>query len=319
MKKLFFLCFLIIYAFSKILIVNSYDQKDQCGIPQLNGFLSLMYEQKFSPTDFDIFFLNARVTTKENLKQKAAKILKNIDKYQYVVTFDDAAFQLIAIPASKLHKTVFFSGINIPFHTYQKKYNLNKQFFGGVYEKLHIKEVLTTFNKINKINKIAILYNKGVGELVKNQIVNELKSTNFQNSLLLVECQNVKELKNKINDINNNKSITLFIPLTLSLTENNKKIPFYKLKDIYLEKIKKPDIGINMTFVKMGFLGFGGVDFFAMGKSTAKIMLNYTKTKKLHIINAPKAYYYINVNRAKHIDFKLPEWFIKNYVKELVW
>jgi len=74
-----------------------------------------------------------------------------------------------------------------------------------------------------------------------------------------------------------------------------------------------------MYFVKMGFIGFGGVDFFEMGKSSAKIMLNYFKTHKLKIINAPKAYYFINAKRAKEIKFKLPEWFIKDYVKEIVW
>ncbi|MEO1922938.1 MAG: hypothetical protein ABGX25_00275, partial [Nautiliaceae bacterium] len=78
MKPLISVCLLAIFAFSKILIVNSYDNKDHCGMPQLNGFLSKMYE-KYSADDFDIFFLNARVSTKKELHQKAENILKNIN------------------------------------------------------------------------------------------------------------------------------------------------------------------------------------------------------------------------------------------------
>jgi len=81
----------------------------------------------------------------------------------------------------------------------------------------------------------------------------------------------------------------------------------------------KPDISINMYFAKLGFIGFGGVDFFEMGKSTATLMLDFFKTGKLTIINAPKAYYFINVKRAKQINFKLPKWFIENNVKEMIW
>jgi len=319
MRYILIIVFLAVTSFSKILIVNSYDDKDQCGMPQLNGFLSEMYENQYLPEEFDIHFLNARVASKKQLLEHSKEILKNINKYDYIVTFDDAAFQLVGIPASKKGKIVFFSGINIPFKEYVKTYNLDKKNFSGVYEKLHIKEILLTFDKINPINKIALFYSKGVGELVKNQILNELKNTKFEKKVLLIKCNSLEKLKKIVKQINNNNSITLFMPFTLSLNDNKRKIPFYKLKDIYLKKIKKPDVSINMHFVKMGFLGFGGVDFFEMGKSTAKIMLNYSKNHKTQIINAPKAYYFINAKRAKDVNFKLPEWFIKNYVRDIIW
>jgi len=318
MKIIFSLCFAIILSFSKILIVNSYNDKDQCGVPQLNGFLSKMYE-KYEADDFDIYFLNARIATKDELHQKAKNILKNLNKYDYVVTFDDAAFKLVGIPSSKKGKHIFFSGINIPFSIYQKKYHLNKSLFSGVYEKLYIKDILHTFNKIKPINKIAFFYSKGMGEIVKNQIVNELKNTEFEKKLVFIKCKNIDELKQKTKEINNNKNITLFMPFTLSLKTDNKKIPFYKLKDIYLKNIKKPDISMNLMLTKMGFLGFGGVNTFEMGKSLGELMLNYKKNQKHQIINAPKAAYFINAKRAKEIDFKLPECFIKNYVKEIIW
>ncbi|WP_456471249.1 hypothetical protein [Caminibacter sp.] len=318
MKPLISICLLAIFAFSKILIVNSYDNKDQCGMPQLNGFLSKMYE-KYAADDFDICFLNARVSTKDELRQKAENILKNINKYDYIVTFDDAAFKLVGIPASKKGKQIFFSGINIPFSIYEKKYHLNKTLFSGVYEKLHIKEILTTFNKIKPVNKIALFYSKGVGEILKNQILTELKNTEFEKKLIFIECKNINELKQKTKEINNNNEFTLFMPFTMSLKTDHKKTPFYKLKDIYLKNIKKPDISVNLVFTKMGFLGFGGVDFFEMGKSLGEIVLNYPKNPKPQIINAPKAVYFINAKRAKEIDFKLPEWFIKHYAKDIIW
>lgn len=320
MKKLLLILTFSVFVFSKILIVNSYDDKDQCGIPQLNGFLSEMYENGFSPKDFDIYFLNARVNSKPVLKKKASEILKNLNKYQYVVTFDDAAFQLVGIPASKKEKMVFFSGINIPFSTYQKKYHLNKQYFSGVYEKLYIKEVLDMFNKIRPINKVALFYSDGVGTFVKNQIVHETENSVYHKKIDLIYCKDIKTLIQKAKYVNSNKKYTLFIPMTLSIKKNaHDKIPFYKLKNIYLDNIIKPDISINMFFVRMGFLGFGGVDFFAMGQKLGEVTLEYFKSFKHQIVDAPKAYYFINAKRAQKINFQPPEWFMKKYVKEIIW
>jgi hypothetical protein len=166
LKKVFLIFLLFELLLSKVLIVNSYNDKDQCGMPQLYGFLSVMYEQGFSPKDFQIYFLNARTTPKTKLIKKANNILKDLNKYDYIVTFDDAAFELIAIPASKQKKQIFFSGINIPFLQYQKKYNLNKKYFSGVYEKLYAKEVLEVFDKIKPIYKIAFFYSDGVGVML---------------------------------------------------------------------------------------------------------------------------------------------------------
>jgi ABC-type uncharacterized transport system substrate-binding protein len=102
----------------------------------------------------------------------------------------------------------------------------------------------------------------------------------------------------------------------MSVWDGKKKLPFLKFKDIYLKNIKKPDISVNMFFVKLGFLGFGGVDFYKMGLQLANIILKHPKT---HIIeNAKYNYFFINAKRAKEIHFKLPEWFIKNYVKVIV-
>jgi hypothetical protein len=310
---------LAVISYSKILVVNSYDNKDQCGMPQLNGFLSEMYEHGYDPTDFDIYFLNSRIIPKSKLLIKSKQILKKLKNYDYVVTFDDTAFQLIAIPASKKNKFVFFSGINIPFNTYQKKYHLNKDLFGGVFEKLHAKEVLNTFNKIKPIRNIALFYSKGVGKIVKNQIKNELKNTVYENKIRYIYCETVQCLEKETKKVNENKDFTLFIPLTLSLKQKNSKIPIYKLKNIYLKNLNKPDVSFNMNFAKLGFLGFGGVDFFNMGKNCAYLMLKYMKNKKLNIINAPKAYYFINASRAKKIDFQVPKWYIENYVKEVIW
>jgi hypothetical protein len=71
-----------------------------------------------------------------------------------------------------------------------------------------------------------------------------------------------------------------------------------------------------MFFVHLGFLGFGGVDFYKMGMQLANIILKYPK---IHIIeNAKNYYFFINAKRAKEIHFHLPEWFLINYVKVIV-
>ena len=287
-------------------------------MPQLYGFLSKMYSIGYKESDFDIVFLNSRVTPKEKIQKKAEKILENITKYRYLVTFDDAAFKYVGIPASKKGIPVVFSGLNYPFEKYKKEYNLPDNIC-GVYEKFYTAEILKAFNKIKPIKKIAILYSKGIGEIGTRQIMSEIKGTIFEKKVILIYVKNMEDLERKTKMVNTNKDITLFIPQTLSLKDGDKKIPFYKLKEVYLKNIKKPDYSINISFAALGFLGFGGENYFKMGKQAAEIFLNYIKTKKPVIQNAKEYYFFFNYKRAKEINFIYPEWFLKDYVKEIVW
>ena len=312
MKKVVLIFILAVFSVAKILVVNSYSTKDQCGIPQLQGFLSVMYANGYKPDDFEIIFLNARVNNKKTILQKIKPFLNK--KYDFVVTFDDAAFKFAGIPFAKKGIWVYFSGMNYPYKLYEKKFNLPKN-IAGVYEKLYIKESLEIFNKIEPIKKIACFYSNGIGEILKLQTQNELKNSNFANKIDYIYVKDIKDLEEKTKEVNN-KNYTLFFPFALSLQKDNKKVPFLKFKDIYLKNIKKPDISINMFFVKLGFLGFGGVDFYKMGSQLANLIIN---SPKAHIVeNAKYHYFFINVKRAKEINFKLPKWFIEEYVKVLV-
>jgi len=315
MRLLIMLFFLVKVVLSKILIVNSYSVNDQCGIPQLQGFLAVMYKKGYKPTDFDIYFLNSRKSSKKKMLKKVSNILKNLNKYKFVVVFDDIAFKLVGIPASKSGKWVYFSGMNYPYKLYEKRYKLPHN-IAGVYEKLYIKKSLEVFNKIKPINKIALFYSEGIGKILKLQVKREVKNSVFEKKIDYIKVSTLKELVKKTKIVNNDNSYTLFLPFALSLKNGDKKIPFLKFKDIYLKNIKKPDISINMIFVKLGFLGFGGVDFYKMGMQLAKLMLNHPYK---HIIeDAKDNYFFINVKRAKEINFTLPEWFLKKYVKVLM-
>jgi len=315
MRIIIFVLTFSVLIFAKILVISSYSANDQCGIPQLQGFLSVMYQNGYKPDDFKLIFLNARKTPKEQLIKKAKNILKDIKKYDFIVTFDDAAFKLVGIPASKKGKWIYFSGMNYPYNLYEKKFNLPKN-IAGVYEKVYIKESLKIFNKIKPIKKIVFFYGNGVGKILKLQVQRELKNSVFEKKIEYIKINTIKELKEKTKIINQKSEYTLFMPFAMSLKNGNKKIPFLSFKDIYLQNIKKPDISVNMMFVKLGFLGFGGVDFYKMGIQLANLIL---KSPKKHIIeNAKNNYFFINVKRAKEINFKFPKWFIKDYVKVIV-
>jgi hypothetical protein len=302
------------FAFGKILIVNSYSKDDQCGIPQLYGFLSKMYSSGYTPDDFEIKFLNSRSTSKDKLKLKAKNILHNIKQYKTVVTFDDAAFKLVGIPASKKGLRVVFSGVNYPYNLYKQEFKLGNN-ISGVYEKLYIKEILEVFDKIKPINKIAFFYSDGVGKILKLQTQNELKNSSFEKRIDFIHISTLKELQKAAKQVNENDKYTLFMPFALSIKDNNnQKIPFLKFKDIYLHSIKKPDFSLNKNFTNLGFLGFGGVDFFAMGLEMADVLL---KNKK-NIENAKAKMIFINKDRAKEINFVLPQWFIEKYLKEFL-
>ena len=297
---------------AKILVVNSYSQKDQCGIPQLNGFLITMYTKGYKPSDFEIVFLNSRTNTKENIKKISEKYLKNINNYRYIVTFDDTAFKMIGIKASKTKK-VYFSGLNYPVKLYKKHFKANWENICGVYEKLYFKEVLNSYKNFFNPKKIAFFYSDGVGRILKTQYECEMKNTQYLKNTTFFYIKNKKDLIEKTKEVNRN--FDLFLPFAMSINENHKKISFLKFKNIYLQNIKKPDLSINLTFVNLGFLGLGGVDFYKMGSQLANMIIN----KKCNIENAKNYLLFINANRAKEINFKIPKEFLQNNIAVIKW
>ena len=56
MKSILFIALLCELLFSKILVVNSYSKHDQCGEPQLYGFLYSLYTKRYK----DIFLKNIK-------------------------------------------------------------------------------------------------------------------------------------------------------------------------------------------------------------------------------------------------------------------
>ena len=306
----FLLILVSVVLYGKILIVNSYSPNDQCGSPQLNGFLVTMYMNGYKPKDFDIVFLNCRVNSKEKIKQIANKYLKNLNKYQYVITFDDCAFKNIGLKAS-FKKKVYFSGVNYPINLYKKHFKANWNNICGVYEKLYFKEVLNSYKSFFRPKKIIFFYGDGIGKIVKMQYKNEMKNTNYLKNTIFVHIKTKKELIEKTKEAN---KYDLFLPYALTIKENGKKIPFLKFKNIYL-KIKKPDLSVNLNFINLGFLGLGGVDFYKMGVQLAKMFLN----KQCKIENAKNYMLYINAKRAKEIHFYIPPTFLKEKIKVIKW
>ncbi len=310
------LCELI---FAKILIVNSYSKHDQCGEPQLYGFLNSLYEKGYKRDDFDIYFLNARTASKESVKRKVKDILSNLNQYSSVVVIDDVAFKMVGILASKQGKYIFFSGLNYPYSRYEKEYNLTKN-ISGVRENIFAKKVLEVFNKIKPIKKIAFFYGNGVGKVLKLQIELELKDTKFFQMLDFIHINNIEELERETKRVNSDPKYTLFMPFAMSIYDKNgKKSSLKEHEYIFLNNIKKPDFSINNIFTKLGFLGFGGADFYQSGKQLANIFLNYKKNHKQKIEDIKECIFFINVKRAKEVGFKMPKWFIKSYVKDYIW
>ncbi len=319
MKFILFIVLLCELAFSKILIVNSYSKHDQCGEPQLYGFLNSIYTKGYKRNDFNIYFLNVRVTPKNKIATKVKKILSNLDRYDAVVTFDDAAFKLVAIPANKKGKQIFFSGLNYPFERYKKEYHL-KNNISGVKEKIFVKEILNIFNEIRPIKRIAFFYGNGVGKILKLQTKMELKNTKFLSKIDFIHINNINELKKETAKIGKDPKYTLFMPFAMSiLDKNGHKNSLKEHKDIFLKNIKKPDFSINIIFTKLGFLGFGGADFYTSGKQLADIFLSFQKNHNQKIENIKDYLFFINIKRAREIGFKMPKWFIKNYLKDFVW
>ena len=319
MKFIIVITLLCELVLSKILIVNSYSKHDQCGEPQLYGFLDKLYSNGYKRDDFDIYFLNVRTTSKNKINEKVKQILSTLNRYSIIITFDDAAFKLVGIPASKHNKQIFFSGLNYPYEKYKKEYKLGNN-ISGVKEKIFIKEILKVFNKIRAINKIAFFYGNGIGKILKLQAEIELKGTKFLKKIEFIHINDINKLKKETKRVGKDPKYTLFMPFAMSIfDENAHKKSFKEYKDIFLKNIKKPDFSINIIFTKLGFLGFGGADFYRSGRQLANIVFSFEKNHKQKIEDIKDYLFFINIKRAEEIGFKMPKWFIKNYLKDYIW
>ncbi|GAB6183124.1 hypothetical protein JCM13991_08650 [Thermodesulfovibrio hydrogeniphilus] len=166
-----------------------------CGAPQVESVKDALKELK----DFSIkeFYLDARRLSKEQMQERCDRVaqeIKTTKNLKAIITIDDAAMQCAAKHFMGKKVPVVFSGINITPEEYNKKYQFLKgrtpiKNFTGVYEYLFIKRQFALLEILVKdVKNIAVLYSTDlVGETLKNQVLDEIKATPYNEHHIMIE------------------------------------------------------------------------------------------------------------------------------------
>ncbi len=325
----FTLSFLIFYfifsqpAYAKnIFILMSYCETDSCGGPQYKGVLDALQHEGLNKAKITQYFLNSKTLKKDELKEKIriAKFIHEKLNPDVAIAIDDLAFQILAPYYLKpKHGYLIFTGTNISPEKYNRRFSFQKERIPtkritGVYEKLFIKKQLKFFSLLmqKKIGKIAILYSDDpVGNMVKNQIIDEVKGTSYESVVFPVKVSTVAEAIKAAKEIQKDDEIKAYFPITLSLKDNvsNRHLTINEIAPILTTIIKKPDLTVNASFVDLGFWGGVSVDFYHMGYEAGELaclLLKGYDIKKLKIRDARKAIIVINLRRNRELNIKIP-------------
>ncbi|MDI1471703.1 MAG: ABC transporter substrate binding protein [Thermodesulfovibrio sp.] len=319
---LFLITFIIPFLFAcsdkkTVLILSSYDDKDVCGEPQVQGAVDYL-KKEIENLKIDITYLDARRINKEELEKRCNEFRKKVEskKVSLIITADDAAFQCVAKHFMRTKIPVVFSGINITPEHYNEKFHFLEgrkpvKNFTGVYEKLFIpKQIELLEVLIGNVDKIAVLYSTDfIGEALKEQVIYELKASNFKNKLVFYPVSNLSELIKSAQEINKRKDITAYFPFVMSIKDGT-TLTLKDVAPIITEKIKKIDLAINKQFVELGFFGGVSVDFYQMGYNAGAIASYIIRTgviADIEVEDAEKYVKIINLKRAKQIKFNISD------------
>lgn len=312
----------------RVFIIHSYENGHICGKPQHDGAIKALREAGWfmgKNLEVGVYYMDTkRKNNTPDLIMEQAKLAREaMDRFHpdVVLTLDDNAFRTISLPSAGKSGNFVFSGMNGQPETY----NLSAEFMEnrampggnitGVYEKLYIREAINVLSTMHNIKTILFLGDLSpTGKAITRQVELELLPDSTLPPLPYVVKQKTmhswEDFVETINHINDDSEIGAFYLGTLLLKDTNGKT--YTAPDIInyaIAHAKKPAIGLNYAFIKLGLYGGATVDFFAMGqlagKKVAKI-LNGAKPGDVPIEDAPRVALVFNLARAETLGMVIP-------------
>ncbi len=272
----------------RIAIISSYNPLHDCSSPQIKGFIDSIkvyypdsiirtyyldsIKNQSKPVSFDIIIgdINKRILSFDP---------------DYIVTFDDTAFQVIGIDRWLDKKPIFFSGVN--------KYPMS---FDGIFKEnlvgdiisdhqlygiFEITDWLSFVNIIvdkssHKINKLYILVdNTNVSKLLKTQLFNEFNVYKRQLPIEEVYISNVTELIKFITKNKNKHDIVYVMLRNVPYKTNvyNNGIDTERVLQLIDEYNRNLIITTINGFLTCKYGSYGTtIDFYSMGDTLASIM-----------------------------------------------
>ncbi len=323
---LFLFAFLACGAFSSahaedIILVASYHASDACGQPQYQAAIDALKQGGFTGLSSKGYFLDTRMQEKETVARTVELIKQDIraSKPKFVFTIDDAAFAMLYQEVLQHPKTrLVFTGLNRKLEDYNQQARfLDKRAptanITGVFEYLFMREQFELLEVVlqKSLNKVAVLYSTdAVGNILKDQIIDELKGTRFQDRLVLFPAEDVPGMLRAARQINEGKQFDAYIPVTMSLPDpsDKRRKTMQTLAPLLIRQIKKIDLSLNSSFTEYGFFGGVSVDFYQMGFQSgfmATKLLKGGAIKDVAVENARHSIVAINRKRMRELGIRM--------------
>ncbi|NLY26229.1 MAG: hypothetical protein GX049_01555 [Alcaligenaceae bacterium] len=304
-----------------IFLVASYDENDVCGRPQYEAAMDALKQGGFANLSSKGYFLDTRVRPKEQVAKDIEQIKHDIrtQKPRFVFTIDDPAFamlyqEILQQPETKL----VFTGLNRSLDAYNTKAPfLEKRTpsanITGTFEYIFMREQFDMLEAIlNKpLKKVAILYSTdSVGLILKDQIIDELKGSQHENSLELFAADDIPTMLAHARTINERDDIDAYIPVTMSVPDpaDNTRKTMQAVAPLLTQTIRKIDISLNSSFTEFGFFGGVSIDFYQMGFQSgfqAVKLLKGGRITDAPIEDANRSIIAINRKRMQELGIKL--------------
>lgn len=312
----------------RIFIVHSYEEGHVCGQPQNDGAIQALKDAGWVEgrnVSVRYFYMDTKRTfnTPELIARQAQLVLHDIERFQpdILLSLDDNAFRTVALPLEGHSVKIVFSGLNgqpedyhaiRPFMASREKPGSN---ITGVYEKLHIREAIKILSKMHGLSKVRILEDETpTGKAIARQVDLELAPQPPGEAL---PCQIDKQVvqsweafREAIQDINADPEVGAFYLGTLMLKDRTGAT--YTVKDIIdhvVIEARKPAMGPNYAFIKMGLYGGASVDFYAMGYQAGQkiaAILDGADPGQLPIEDAERLALVFNLQRARQLGLTIP-------------
>lgn len=312
----------------RLFIVHSYEQNHICGQPQHDGAIKALEDAGWTVgknLELSVYYMDTKRknNTKALIAQQAGLALKEIKRFKpdVILTLDDNAFKTVCLPLSEKPVKIIFSGMNGQPEAYNKsrRFMHSRAMPGGnitgVYEKLHIREAIQVLASMHNIEKILILDDLSpTGKAIAKQVELELKPDQNKDPLpCTVEHQTLhswEAFQQTIAAVNSSAEIGAFYLGTLLLKDaSGNTYTAKEIIDYTIKNARKPAIGLNYAFIKLGLYGGASVDFFAMGKQAgekvAKV-LSGVAPGTLPIEDAQRVALVFNLTRAEKLGLKIP-------------
>lgn len=304
-----------------VFLIASYNETDACGQPQYKAAMEALKQGGFANLSSKGYFLDTRVTPKEEVLKAVEQIKKDIRaaKPKLVFTIDDAAFAMLYEEVLQQPGTqMVFTGLNRKLGYYNDKARfLNNRTpvanITGVFEYLFMREQFGMLESILKrpVNKVAVLHSTdAVGVILKDQILDEVKGSPYEDRIVLFAAEDIPTMIKHAKAINDDKQIDAYIPVTMSVPDpaDNKRKTMDLVAPTLIKNIRKIDLSLNSSFTEYGFFGGVSIDFYQMGFQTGFLATKLLKggaIKDIPIEDAKRSIIAVNRKRIQELGIRL--------------